>query len=102
VSARDPIVLPAELTPLVEAIRAVRDAEAAEEAAHEHRRECELRLAELMAVKRRDKDMGFEAGIEAEWAIVGAAIAALPGPAPSGDETREAPAPAPVETREDD
>lgn len=57
-SAPAPIVLPAELTSLVEAIRAVRDAEAAEQAAHEHRRACELRLAELMEVRRRDKDKG--------------------------------------------
>lgn len=90
----EPIVLPAELTPLVEAIRAVKDAEAAEQAAYAHRKACELHLAELMEVKRRDRDMGFEAEIEAEWVIVAAAVAALPSPA-------DAPAPSPGVREED-
>lgn len=69
--------LPVELAPVLLAMHAVSEAKDAEHAAYEHRIACETRLAELVEVRRRDKDTGFEAEVEAERVIVEAAIASV-------------------------
>lgn len=67
--------LPEDLGPVVEALVAVRQAECAHERAGEARRAAEVRLAEAVGQRRRDKDMAFEADFEARALIVDAVVA---------------------------
>lgn len=85
----DAIPLPIDLAPVLLAMHAVNEARDAEQAAYRHRIACEKTLAEMVHVRRRDKDMGFEADMEVERVVVVAAIAAalaLPPPAPTEGE----------------
>jgi hypothetical protein len=67
--------LPADLKPVIDALAAVRAARAAEDEARQATEDAELRLAELVQIRRRDKDMGFEAEHEAERLLVAAVLA---------------------------
>ena len=67
--------LPEGLGPVVDALVAVRAAERAHEQAGELRRAAEVRLAEVVGKRRRDKDMAFEADFEARDLIVDAVVA---------------------------
>jgi hypothetical protein len=71
--------LPDELGPVVEALAAVRAAERAHDRAADARRAADLRLAEVVGQRRRDKDMAFEADFEARDLIVNAALASYTG-----------------------
>jgi hypothetical protein len=74
-----PLIDPA-LVPIIVALRELEDAKDCEDLARQRTTDAGVRLAELVGVKRRDKDTGFDAEFEAQRMIVTAAIEGLPRP----------------------
>lgn len=68
--------LPDDLTPVVDALAELRKHEEREERATELRKNAEIALAEVVDVRRRDKDTGFEAEHTARDLIVTAVLEA--------------------------
>lgn len=63
-------------TPIIKALIDVQRATAAAEEAYRRKVTAEVRLAELVSVKRRDKDTGFDADFHARDTLVNALMAA--------------------------
>lgn len=73
-------LIDSDLVPIIIALRELNEAKADVDLAYERKTKAEIHLAELVGVKRRDKDTGFDAECEAENMIVNASIEGLPRP----------------------
>lgn len=71
--------LPTDLVPMIEALAEVRRADMDYDAAREAKDAADLRLAEVVGTRRRDKDMSFDAEFDAHRILEQAAIEAVSG-----------------------